>query len=374
MDLDNKILSGLFHLLKVALGTETSYILPKEYDLALLLSIANRHNITPLVADGLSISRELFSKQFTIDDEDCYLKILGYQFLAEKNNGRQLKMAAKLADIFHEKGLATVVLKGFSIANLYPQPLHRNSCDLDCFLLPLNVDVSEEREMVGFQELGNQIVECLGVEVDRSYYRNSKFCFETLNVENHRYCAYPKGNTKKKDYEILLQGLLKEKRNYIFNSYLESPSPMFIALHTLSHMKGHFLSDGITLRHLFDWACVLNAFAHKGQSFWRLWQVYAKTYDLMRFGVAITGLANRYLNVTIPFDYNEDEHSEQLLLNDILDYGQRIGTLQGKKTRLTVANRIIANRWKYKLYSEESMLSSLTQRAWGYLFERHIKL
>lgn len=69
----------------------------------------------------------------------------------------------KLVDLFAEKGITTVGLKGMTVAQWYPNPMHRDSCDFDCFLLKKEADGT-----FGFAyEEGNKAVESAGVQVDR---------------------------------------------------------------------------------------------------------------------------------------------------------------------------------------------------------------
>lgn len=41
-----------------------------------------------------------------------------------------------MALLFENSGIRTYVLKGTVVAECYPNPIHRTSVDMDCFLVP----------------------------------------------------------------------------------------------------------------------------------------------------------------------------------------------------------------------------------------------
>jgi hypothetical protein len=48
------------------------------------------------------------------------------------------KRSAEFARLMEEKGLHTLVLKGIAVSTYYPNPLHREFGDLDCYLFEGN--------------------------------------------------------------------------------------------------------------------------------------------------------------------------------------------------------------------------------------------
>lgn len=110
---------------------------------------------------------------------------IGLSMMLEQKSTSQWEAVQKLVDLFAENGIITVGMKGMSVAQWYPNPMHRDSCDFDCFLLKKEADGK-----VGFAyEDGNKVVEAVGVTVDRNIYVHSVFKYKGLMVENHHYLA-----------------------------------------------------------------------------------------------------------------------------------------------------------------------------------------
>ena len=160
----------------------------------------------------------------------------------EHRYGQQRRRAAELAAAYAEAGIRTVVLKGFAVSRLYPVPEHRPCGDLDCFLC-------------GDYERGNRVAEQVGAEVKRDFYKHSHIVFRGLTVENHRFCTAVRGSRRAKRFERHLQRLLVEgPLSCIPETALLVPPPDFNALFLAKHALSHFLTEGISLRHLCDWA------------------------------------------------------------------------------------------------------------------------
>ena len=164
----------------------------------------------------------------------------------------QWQSGASLAKMWHDAGLDTYVMKGFVLANMYPRPSAGYSCDMDCFLIC---------EHVWGGEKGNVVVESQGIDVDRSYYKNSKFYFNGLTVENHQYLLPIKGSKKAKRFEKWLREQMETKVDeYIGDSYLQVPSDMFNAVYILAHAQEH-LTD-LRMMRLTD-VCLMTRFIGK---------------------------------------------------------------------------------------------------------------
>ena len=164
----------------------------------------------------------------------------------ERRYGQQRRRAAELAAAYAEAGIRTVVLKGLAVSRLYPVPEHRPCGDLDCFLC-------------GDYERGNRVAEQVGAEVKRDFYKHSHIVFRGLTVENHRFCTAVRGSRRAKRFERHLQRLLAEgPLSCIPETALLVPPPDFNALFLVKHALSHFLTEGISLRHLCDWAVFID--------------------------------------------------------------------------------------------------------------------
>lgn len=124
----NQIEKSILNLLRLGIldGVEASAV---DADLADVLSRAGRHGVLAIAVDGLEklprASRPGTSK---------LMGWFGQVLKQEQQYRRNWAVACQLADLWKSKGIEAVVLKGRSLAQYYPRPEHRYSCDLDVFI------------------------------------------------------------------------------------------------------------------------------------------------------------------------------------------------------------------------------------------------
>ncbi len=159
---------------------------------------------------------------------------------------RQKVQATEFAARLREAGIERLaVLKGVAYGEYYPEPELRESGDLDCFA-------------VGDTRAADRAARQIGARVDDSNYKHSKIEYHGLTVENHHFLTSFNGTRKGKQTERLLQEELKRGQFVpIDGSALLRPAVDFEVLFLLRHAQGHFLSEGIALRHLLDWHLLL---------------------------------------------------------------------------------------------------------------------
>ena len=281
----------------------------------------------------------------------------------EKNSDRQFVRSAELASLYGAEGIDVYVLKGFALSDYYPIPKHRECGDLDCFL-------GEDYER------GNVLAEQNGADVSRGFYKHSHIEFRGLTVENHQFCTAIRGARRRKRFERHLQGLLKEATpEYISGTKLIRPSADFNALFLTAHSFGHFLTEGIKIRHILDWALLVQAEQTRID-----WEEFYRQCDAMgytRFAEALTAIAVEYLGFkfTNPAIRQRSAYAKRVL-NDILYYGHVLHTSHYSKLRkrFLIVEYNLRGAWKYhKLYGR-SVLFEVARANWALCFERHPKL
>lgn len=305
--------------------------------------------------------------EHVLPDRQILLEWFGCAYHYERIFCDQMKTAASLAGKYHQENIRTFVLKGFSIAMLYPEPKYRACGDFDCFLKYGSKELGDND--VSAFEKGNLIAENQGVEVNRDYYIHSKFQYQRLTVENHQFLMTVKGDCKDKVYEKYLREIMeKDKPEYINGTWMESPSPMFQALFILSHAKGHFFNEKITLRHVCDWAAVVDAY--RNDIDWSKWEQLCDRFDLLKFGYALSRLAERVCGISLPFDCNENLGNENALLNDILRPEYEIDGHSRLVRHYQIARNVLLSSWKFRRFSNTSSAKYMWKRIKGYLFEK----
>ena len=345
----------------VAAGLETCYdafSLPKDVDWESVFNLANTQGVATICLDGLQRLNWNNAVPKTIK-----MQWIGTALKQEQQCNAQWQAAVSLARVWHDAGMQTYVMKGFVLADMYPHPAARCSCDMDCFLM-------ERHECCG--EKGDEVVEGKGVEVDRSYYKNSKFSFNGLTVENHRYLLPVKGSRKAKHFERWLRTQMETAEpKYIGKSYLQVPTEMFNTVYILAHAQEHFFEDGITLKHVCDWAMVQKTYAYKVD--WEEWKRICKENGMLAFGYAMSSVANKVCGIEMPSGFFRDDEADRLLLNDILYRKPNSNTERSDwQVRTDLVKNIFKNRWKYRMFSNTNFLMFFGRRVWGYLFDKNL--
>jgi len=340
----------LIKIISVSLGRDSVELPTCEIDWKAVIEQAYQHEVAALVFDGYKQIHDLLDNQ-ALPQRDL-LEWIGQSLHIESLYQQQLKSAADLAEIYANNNICTYILKGFSIAQFYPNPSHRYSCDFDCFLVQDNFSAQEE---------GNKLVEDRGVEVDRSYYKNSSFVFEGLHVENHRYCCSIKRGKRTADLEEYLESLLfNYTPDYYDGSKLALPPLMFQAVFLIEHACGHFLHEKMSLKNICDWACFRKTNQHLLD--WDEFYKVSEKYSLLEFVYTMNHLADFILG---DCKYSELSIIDKRVLEDTLKNSSLPQNKMMQRLWKTIG--ILCSGWKFRHFSSDPMFKELGHSAYAYL-------
>lgn len=274
----------------------------------------------------------------------------------------QRRTSALLAEMFAEQGLQTVVMKGLAMGTYYPEPRHREFGDLDCFLGE------------GYEQ-ANQICEQLGAKVDRGYYKDAVIRYRGLLVENHRFFLPIRGSRQMKAFERYLEGIaVGSEVRYVDDTKLIIPSPLFNALFLTMHGVNHFVSEGIKLRHILDWALLLKAEQHNID--WKEFYAWADRMHLTRFANALTAISiERFgLKVEHPDIVTASPYAERILKDCLQSdtlFNKGYSAWRGRFVQ--IKNRITSS-WRYHKIYQKSVVVEIIRSVWAFFFERNPQL
>ncbi len=321
--------------------------------------LIDQQGLTAVALDGLD---RLLRKGAPVDMPAMQKKQwIGQVLRKEQEYFVQRKSAADMAALLQRNGIKTYVLKGEVVAECYPKPSHRVSVDMDCFLLPDNgtEDVWEE---------GNRLVEEEGYRVARGFYKNSTFHLPGLTVENHKFLTPFRGNARLKRLEKLLQAKLAEDagEDRFEGTYLYRPPLMVSALFLIEHAYSHFLHEGLTWRHVLDWAMFSRK--HLQDIDWPLFGNFIDEFGFRKFYDSYVRLG-RFLIGEITED--ELNSKDKMMLADVWAPLDLHETLHGLKGKLALAGNTWRARWKYRNFAEISMPHALWIQVKGFLFMKN---
>lgn len=272
---------------------------------------------------------------------------------------KQMNAIAQLSRLWKSHDIDAILLKGMAYAQYYPNPSHRLSTDIDTFV----------RKQ---WELSNDLVAAEGVEVDADYYKNSTFVYQEALVENHQFCTPVRGEKRRKQYEAYLRSLLDGAQlEVVKGTEMKCPPALFNALYFMSHAQQHFLVEGgILLRHVCDWAMLLRAYA--SQIDWQEFDRQCHRFGFDHFAWAMTYVAHRIAGVSVPYDCPKVAKEINALIAEIMHPKHKPVDYEkgGWSVKMQVIVSLFHSRWKYKMFSDQSMLTVMYHTIAAYLFER----
>lgn len=279
------------------------------------------------------------------------------QSTAELSRQKQ-EAVRKLGAWLAEDGLATTVVKGFSVAVHYPRPELREFSDVDIYSGP------------GYEAV-NRCLTKHGLTVGKADGHHAHIWVDDVSVEHH----FAFGNSRVKGdmygMETALQQLAASDSSPTAMPGILFPNAAFTTLYVGWHAYKHFLHEKIELRHEVDWALCLKQLTEaeaakvdelKGTATWS------------RFADTLTAIALHRLGLPKEwFPAKEVERAEvvvaeeeQRVWDDIIGGSHTHHGRNKSHRRLIIARRLMQNQWKFKEYADESAGSFLWKEFVGW--------
>ena len=287
----------------------------------------------------------------------------------------QYLLSKAIAELWACQGIRVAVLKGMSLSRYYPVPEHRECGDFDCYLFG-EFDKGNRIAAENGVKVGTRVYHH-GVKVDTSWYKHSHIKFHGLMVENHRYFLPVRGHKERKEIEKILTENINSGHDLgvIPGTSIIIPNLHFTTLFIAYHTLFHFLTEGIRLRHVCDWNCLLAA--EQNNIDWEWFYGVCDRYGMRRFVDAMTAISIKYLGlqvvnpaITCTSDYDD------IILKSIMEDSAFIYN-QGKGrqwSRFKLLSNIVTYRWKYKHIYQRNFFGQMARQVAGYLFEQKIRM
>lgn len=170
------------------------------------------------------------------------------QTLTLENRNRQLDARCKdITDIFNGIGLRSCVLKGQGVAMLYPNPLRRQSGDIDLWVEGSRGDIY--KTLKARWKVGETVIHHADVEIFKDTPTEIHF-IPSFTYSPFLYRKYKKFFKRYADRQFA---------NYDKTVGFAYPTPEFNAVYSLMHIFHHVLHEGIGLRQLLDYYYILKS-------------------------------------------------------------------------------------------------------------------
>lgn len=322
-----------------------------------VMAIASAHGLSAIAFDGME--KALQCNQDCRNDIPKPLMLQWYGRTVQQTSlfKKNWSAACSLSSLLGVNGIEAVVLKGRSIAQYYPIPEHRYSCDLDLFVAGDD------------WERACEILEAKGVHLEREVYKEVEFSYEGVNVELHRYITPVRGNKTLLRFERYLREMLDASpKIYFEGTRLINPPLMFIVMLYIEHALGDLLHGKLTLKHVVDWTVLRKQEIDRNEiearckeiGFYRCLVLMDAMADVVEGKSEVSSLPSSCRDVWDSFfviPYHVVKRKESLFTR-----------------RVSLFFDIIRNRRYYKNFGYCSMESFLLNALWAHFFNKEVEL
>ena len=332
-----------------------------------LMAMAEKQGVAAIAIDGVQRLYDTYGKDIKAVSEtpaewkqwafECAGLVTQYEQMCLK----QRKVIYELSDIWAKESIRMMVFKGQANAFFYPKPEHRTTGDIDCWLF-------------GEAEKGDSLLENAGTVVDNKWYRHSKISFKGETIENHRVFCHTRGNRKKKAMEEELKAMLRIPDFPTLEDCGKAfmPPAQFNACFLTYHGLHHFLSEGLRMKQVLDWAIFLKA-AQKDVD-WNAYNDFCEKYYLEIFSAVMNHIAIHYLGVELKCQgiITDDTYAEKVIISTLNDddYLFNSGKSDWKVRWLLVKNMLRKDRWKYREIAQDNVWKRLYDIFMGFLKDK----
>lgn len=338
----------VLQLLHKALNPSGEIDIPDEIDWDRALSLASGHCVSAICLEAVELlpAGVVPKKQL--------LQWFGQTEMQRGQYQLAWDVACKLDGLWKTQGIQATVLKGRAIAQYYPVPHHRYSCDLDLFI---GKDWDRACE----------VLENKGVKLGREIYKEVEFTMDNVYVECHRYITPLRGNRQLQAFERYLRSLLNGGQFSLFEgSSLVCPPLMFNVLLFMEHALGDFLHGKLLLKHIADWVVLRRQAVD-----WDVFKEKCKEFRFDRFVSLIDALADvvegKKEYGALPDAYKEA--FDEIFHEPEIEVGQ-----SWFQRRVHLFFDILKNGKKFRKYGYTSMPSFLFNSVWTHFFDKEVRL
>ena len=304
-------------------------------------ALAKRHGLLGILVDGVEKLPSYLRPPLTTWLQWIGEVMQGYEQRYEKYR----EAVSGLVSFYNGHGYQTMILKGLSCGINWPKPEHRPYGDIDIY------------QFGRYKDSDATLARELGIKIDNSHHHHTVFEWEGFTVENH----YDFINVHHHKSHVELENVFKVfglDCNYcieVCDNKVIIPSPNLHALFLVRHAMNHFVSIGISLRQILDYAFFVEKNNKKID--WVLLEELLDRFGMTSFFNIINSICvdNLGFDVKIFPRIQPDLNLKEMFLTDIISL-----ELPNSQPRhiWNIYRRWKSNEWKRKLcYNESNSLA-----------------
>ena len=287
-------------------------------------------------------------------------KWMAYAQSIATQSKRKREVVERIGGWLVDDGLTTIIVKGFSLSTLYPNPNLREFYDVDIFS-------GTDYEAV------NACFRKHGIGVGKPDGHHARLTVDGVAVEHHH--SFGNSRVRQGDaysIEEVLQRLAISDLRPTAQPGICFPCPLLTALYTGWHAYKHFLHEKIELRHVFDWALALRQLTAdeaeevgrvKDTSLWGRFTDTMTAIALHRFALPQEWFPAREVEAASHISPEQ----ENRVWNDIITAPHIAHGGTTLRRRIMIGQRLMKNRWKFREYADLSAERFLLEefRGWA---------
>ena len=297
---EKKETNALLALLAHEIFDQAMDIDASTVDWSAVLAEAQCHKVTALMYPAI--------RSMDGVPEAVFNKVCGTAITVATASEAMLKEQRRILDLLEARQIPCAVLKGTSVAYLYPHPELRTIGDIDILVDEENLDEA-----------------CKALQADGfapSYTAEKHLCLQkgAVWVEMHRMVSvFPESEKGRFTKQTMTDALRHTQEAEIGGVRFPMLSGAYQIIALLAHMEQHLATSGIGLRQVCDWAVTAHALRNcfDGETLALL-----ERCGLLRFARIMTRLCERYLGLP-PCSWITDASDALVdaMLADVLDGG-----------------------------------------------------
>ena len=314
--------------------------------------LAAKQGVLAIAFDGL----QRLSDEGVIDDARLPDKTLMLQWAynvdrIENRYRKQRRAMFRLAEFYAGHNIDMLILKGYGLSLCYPVPEHRPCGDIDIWLF-------------GRQREADELLHSeRRVEINEDKHHHTVFVTDGVMVENHYDFLNVHSHVSNRDIEHILQSKVRTEEGSVIAGdagRVMLPSANFSALFLLRHTAGHFAAENIGLRHIADWAMLVER--HGAQIDWPWLEGVAREHNMHRFLYSLNAMAVECAGAAADLfvGVGGDEPLSGRILNEILspEFAEPKPASGFWRRYMFKLRRWWANRWKRRIVYREGLVET----------------
>lgn len=336
-----KIEEKLFGLLRLSLWNLPYDVSISSVEIRQLISCAEKQAVSGLVIDSL------FKKDVRMEQEVLF-EAIGFLEQIKQENKKMNQDVAAFARLMDSSNVDYLVVKGQTIAALYPEPYIRMSGDVD-FLIKDYAYTSKVLRKQWDVVLPTQMAE-----------KEIAFTHNGTLYELHTYLI-DFGSNKHKQYWEKQLSESNPSSIMIDGEEVKVMDPTLYVTYVFLHLFFHFVKEGLGLRQLCDWAVIMQHYAEKIE-IERLTEILNKIGLLKAFCAFGTILVDKLGMKDFPLPLTErDRKLQSKILADIMrsgNFGREKHEVKhiGLKYKLETMLFTLSNCWQYFALAPKEMM------------------